>query len=468
MKFRSVHLAYLTLLIHWAPSNALSYAWGFLLLFFVLIAKPEWFRSNGPYTRAMLTSTLSFVVIFALSAAINFVYGDSSVNNLGWSVFTYGSTVASLLVIMFLPFREGDALKLFKFNLILTFVQVAIGYVQMLQAQSFQSLNPYSVLGPAAGDNFVGSTFDWGIGNLVAIKMSFMAIMFIPFWIAERNLKNTILLMTLLIGWILPSAIYTLLLGFISIAVFFVGQEIVRALSVSRMRTHIFFGLIAAILIGIIFIYTQQENVRYTVESLKQVYTTLRNKDIVQASRKMIYYRETLTDLPVRYPRVFTVGVGPGNYSSRSAWLVSGDYLTDQPDYIQVTPSDIAKRYTLALWGRRLISDEFKGGGSITNQPFSTWLSVFAEMGLLGLISLILVFSVMYRALTKGQALAPTAFDRNLNYGLRISVLYVVLLFFVDNIFEWPLVMTQLFVFVSVAIGKTERLQKVHVSDMPA
>jgi hypothetical protein len=345
---------------------------------------------------------------------------------------------------------------------------VAIGYMQMLQAQSFESLNPFSVLGPAAGDNFVGTTFDWGIGNLVAIKMSFMAIMFLPFWISERSLKNTVLLMVLLVGWILPSAIYTLLLGFIAIAVFFVGQEVVRTLSVSRMRTHIFFGLIAGILIGIIFVYTQQENVRYTVESLKQVYTTLRNKDIVQASRKMIYYRETLTELPVKYPRVLAVGVGPGNYSSRSAWLVSGDYLTEQPPYIKVTPSDIAKRYTIKLWGRRLISDEFKGGGSITNQPFSTWLSVFAEMGLLGLIALILIFGSIYRALNKGETSAVSAFDRNLNYGLRITVLYVVLLFFVDNIFEWPLVMAQFFVFVSIAVGKTERLQRVHVPSTPA
>jgi hypothetical protein len=468
MKLRAIHLAYLTLLIHWGPSNALSYGWGFVLLFFVLIAKPEWFRVNGPYTKSIIIFTLCFIAIFTLSAAVNFVYGDSSLNNLGWSVFTYGSTIASLLVLIVLPFRDGDAIRLFRFNLILTFVQVAIGYMQMLQAQSFESLNPFSVLGPAAGDNFVGTTFDWGIGNLVAIKMSFMAIMFLPFWISERSLKNTVLLMVLLVGWILPSAIYTLLLGFIAIAVFFVGQEVVRTLSVSRMRTHIFFGLIAGILIGIIFVYTQQENVRYTVESLKQVYTTLRNKDIVQASRKMIYYRETLTELPVKYPRVLAVGVGPGNYSSRSAWLVSGDYLTEQPPYIKVTPSDIAKRYTIKLWGRRLISDEFKGGGSITNQPFSTWLSVFAEMGLLGLIALILIFGSIYRALNKGETSAVSAFDRNLNYGLRITVLYVVLLFFVDNIFEWPLVMAQFFVFVSIAVGKTERLQRVHVPSTPA
>ncbi|HQQ95911.1 MAG TPA: hypothetical protein PLX35_01550 [Cyclobacteriaceae bacterium] len=460
MKIRSIHLAYLTLLIHWGPSNALSYGWGFLLLLFVLIAKPEWLRVNGHYTKSIATFTIGFIIIFFLSAFINFAYGDSSLNNLGWSVFTYGSTIASLLVILFLPFREGDAIKLFRFNLVLTFIEVAVGYVQMLQAQSFQSLNPYSVLGPAAGDNFVGTTFDWGIGNLVAIKMSFMAILFIPFWMTERNLKNSILLIILLVGWILPSAIYTLLLGFISIAIFFVGQELARVASVSKMRTHIFFGLVAAILMGLIFVYTQQENVRYTVESLKQVYTTLRNKDIVQASRKMIYYRETLTELPAKFPRIFTVGIGPGNYSSRSAWLVSGDYLTVQPEYISVTPSDIAKRYTIKLWGRRLISDEFKGGGSITNQPFSTWLSVFAEMGLFGLIALILIFSSIYRALSKGQVLAESEFDKNLNYGLRIMVVYVVLLFFVDNIFEWPLVMAQLFVFVSVAISKTEQVQK--------
>lgn len=460
MKITPRAIAFATLLVHWGPSNALSYGWGFLLFIFVLATKSVWFNSNGIFTRRITRYTIYFSIVFFLSAFVNLFKQDASYNNLFWSIFTYGSTLCTLIVFLSLPFREEDGASIFRFSLYLTFFQALVGYVQMLDASSFQTINPFGVLGPAAGDYFVGTTFDFGIGNQVAIKMSLTALLFIPFWFSERSGRNSIILILLLIGWILPSAIYTLIMGFLVIVLFFVVQGSFRSIFTLKIQPTIFYASLAGILIAGIFAYTQKENVGYMVESLKQVYTTVINKDIKQAARKVIYFRETITSLPLEYPYVPFIGVGPGNYSSRSAWLVSGEYLENQPSYIPVTPSKIAQDYNISLWSRKHISAEYLGGGSITNTPFSTWFSIFSEMGLLALLFMVMIMVTLYQSFGYTQRNAEDMFSRNLALGLKMALLYLVLLFFVDNLFEWPMVMAQFFVFAAVLLRRIENKMK--------
>lgn len=456
MRINARIIAYLTLLVHWGPSNALSYGWGFFLFLFVLFVKPSWFLMRGEHGQKVIKYALYFIVVFALSAVANALLGNVSINNLFWNCFTYGSTLCTLVVLFSLPFKDEDAPRIFWFSVYLTLFQVAVGYVQMLYAQSFQSLNPFGVLGKAAGDLFVGTTFDVGIGNMVAIKISLTVLLFIPFWFSERTMKNSFILVLLLIGWVLPSAIYTLIIGFIVIIFYYVIRGLVRALFTLRMPSTIFYALVTAVLIVGMFVYTQWENVEYTVESLRQVYTTAANKDVTKTSGKVVYFREVFSKLPIEYPWFPLVGVGPGNYSSRSAWLVSGEYLERQPDYIPITPSEAAKTYLIPLWSRKQISETSKGAGSITNQPFSTWISLFCEFGIGAVIVLSLLFFTLDRAFRRNQRQVEDIFQRDLALGLRMVLLYFVILFFVDNLFEWPMVMAQFLVFSALAIRRLD------------
>ena len=381
---------------------------------------------------------------------------EGSFNNMLWSIFTYGSTLLTLIVFLSLPFREEDTRKIFWFSLFLTLFECGLGYYQMLAAQSFRSLNPFAVLGPAAGDNFVGTTFDVGIGNLVAIKMSLTALLFIPFWFADRSIRNSALLLLLMMGWILPSAIYTLLFGLLVVFFFFIAQGLVRAALTLKIPSTIFYATVTGVLLLVIFFYTQRNNVEYTIESLKQVYSTARNEDVTQSSRKIIYIKEIFTKLPEDYPYFPMIGVGPGNYSSRSAWLVSGEYLEHQPDYIPVTPSEPARKYMIPLWSRKLITEEYKGGGSITNQPFSTWFSLFTELGIAAVILLCLIMLALYKSFDYAERKLNEPFYANLAIGLKMTILYLGLIFFVDNLIEWPIVMAQFFVFAALIVRRVE------------
>ncbi|MDZ7646836.1 MAG: hypothetical protein U5K54_06465 [Cytophagales bacterium] len=249
-----------------------------------------------------------------------------------------------------------------------------------------------------SGDNFVGTTFNLGIGNLVAVKISLMLLLFWPFWFAKRSIYNTLILVFLFIGWILTSALYSLLLGLFVITFFYFVNKLIHGFATFKFSASIIGVAIVSFLCIVVFVFTQPDNVGYLKASLKATYSTILDlPGEEQTIGKVLYYRRTLKDLPWEYPSMLLFGVGPGNYSSRSAWLVSGEYLLRQPSYIPITPSKVANDYTLSLWSKNLKSETFKGAGSILQQPFSTWLSVFAEFGLPGFCIFLLTFYTFYR-----------------------------------------------------------------------
>lgn len=449
-------IAYSTLLVYWAPSNALWYLWGFILFLFIVLAKPEWTKIQGRISKLILRAVLLFVIVFAISAAVNFKKHDSHLNNLVWSVITYGSSLCLLLAFLTLPFKAEDAWPIFKFSLYLSIIQVFVGYVQMLSYQSFTSLNPFSVGGGGVGDTFVGTTFDEGIGNHVAAKLALTALLFIPFWFNKRNLKSTVFLLILCVGWILASAIYTLLIGFLVVLYYFVYKKLLQSFTTSRLSKTVFYASIIGVIAVVSFISIQPENISYLTQTLKQAYFTFKEDELHSTGRKVAYYRRTLTKLPEEYPSALVVGTGPGNYSSRSAWLVSGEYLVHQPWYIPVTPTPLAKKYNISIWSSKMITRDYVDAGSIANQPFSTWLSVFAETGLIGLFAFATIFYALHRAFKRSQP-NKTPDLQSLQTGLRMSLLFITLLFFVDNLFEWPLVMGQFFVFACLYLKISEQ-----------
>lgn len=455
MKIGARGIGIMTVLIYWGPSNALYYLWGFGLLAFVIVFKPNWWRIKDLPSKSIIGHSIFFIAIFFLSALANLLIRPSSFNNLFWSILTYGSTFSVLVALLSVPFREKDLEDIFKFSIGLSLVQVILGYVQMLYGTSFQSLIPFFA-GQDAGDYFVGTTFNPGIGSLVAIKMSLTTLLFVPFWFRRNGWKNTLILFLLFIGWVLASALYTLLLGMFVLLLFFIFKRTNWNLRSLKINKSILYVALLGVLVITIFVFTQENNIRYVMTSLKYGYATLIGEEVPGkvSTRKIFYYKNTLIKLPKDHPDMLLVGMGPGNYSSRSAWLVSGEYLERQPFYIPVTPSKTAIEYTISIWSKNLIGSNFKGAGSITHQPFSTWLSVFAELGILGLFVMILLFKRIYKAV-KTDDVSMTNFMQDISFGLRISLVYIILLFFMENLFEYPMVMGQIFVFVCAFIKVT-------------
>lgn len=438
----------LTFLVYWGPSNLLSYLWGFLLFLLFYFFKREWLIVGGIYRSRALLYLLCFLAVFAASGLISIMLLNTPVNNLLWSFFTYGSTAFLVLALMGVPVKKSDLEVALNWAVYITVFQVLLGYIQMLSLQSFQTLNPFSG-GKDAGDFFVGTTFNPGIGSFVAMKVSLIAIMYLPFWMEDKSVKKSLIMATLLVGWILASALFTILIGLVVIFWLLVVKRLMAAGVTFRMSKTIFLILIfGGVAIGI-FAVVQRNNISYVTTSLRYAYATLMDIPTPgkESSRKIIYYKQSLGKLPFEHPVIWVAGLGPGNYSSRSAWMTSGEYLLHQPSYIKVTPSEFAQKYILNLWRRDMIGEKFKGAGSIMHQPFSTWLSVFIEMGFIALLFLILFFRKFYNAFSWLSSNQTDLFLSKIGLGLKMSLLYICALFFMENLFEYPLVMGQFFIF---------------------
>lgn len=448
MKVSPRLIAIITLLVYWSPWNGLYYFWGFFLFFFILIFKRDWAVVTGIFSKKIVRFVFAFVCLFFLSFFINYFFFYPSLNNFFWSVLTYGSTITILLALLMVPFKEEDVKSIFKFSLYLTLIEIGLGYFQMLQSQSFQYLNPF-MGGKAAGDFFVGTTFNIGLGSFVAIKVSLVTLLFIPVWIKNKTIKNSIFLLLLFVGWVLASALFTLIIGLGVALLFFLVKKLIKTFYSTKINKSVLYVLIISVFAIGIFSFTQRNNIMYFLASMRYTYATLMGTPTPGKieTRKIIYYKKTLADLPIDHPSVLLIGIGPGNYSSRSAWLVSGEYLLHQPAYLHITPSDISKKYVLTIWSKKMINEKFKGAGSIIHQPFSSWLSVFAEMGIVALLVFFFILNSFYRGFNFIQSTSGDSFLSQCALGLKICLVYIGFLFFIENLFEYPIVMGQFFIF---------------------
>lgn len=409
--------------------------------------KPKWLIPNTVNQRNIFICTGIFLLVMAVSYLVNLKQQNSSINNLIWTIITYGSSLAALHIFINLPYANDDFKTIMKFSIGLTVFQIALGYYQMVAGGSFQTLNPFT-LSAGAGDTFVGTTFDEGIGNQVAIKISIVAILFFAYWMSEKTFRNTILLILLCIGWLLPSAIYTLMAGLMVLAYEYVVKGIAHVVHKLKISTSIFLVIVIGIVIVIAFAVMQPDNISYVRTLVTRAYNTAKGNETDGKLGKIVYYKETFSRLFAENPHVIGLGVGPGNYSSRSAWMVSGAYLSDQPSYIPVTPSHAAETYVLPIWRKENITETFADASSISYQPFSSWISVLAEFGLLGFFPFVGIFYFLGKILNRSLQYAENSDQIRFAMGTKIVLLYICILFFIDNQFEWPMVMGQVFMLI--------------------
>lgn len=419
-------------------------------MFIILVLlKPNWLLPKTVNQRNILYCSGLFLIIMVLSYFINFREQNSSISNFFWTIVTYGSSLVALHIFINLPYGTNDIKSILKFSIGLTLFQIVLGYYQMVAYASFQTLNPFT-LSSGAGDSFVGTTFDEGIGNEVAVKISIIVLLFFSRWSYQKSLRNSIILILLCIGWLLPSAIYTLMAGLLVLLYEYLVKRIVLAFSTLRLNTSIFLFTAFGIILVVVFIIMQPNNISYVGTLLDRAYNTALGNETDSRLGKVVYYKDTFTRLFAEYPHAIALGVGPGNYSSRSAWLVSGAYLDNQPSYIPVTPSKAAQSFTLTIWRKENISKEFPDSSSISYQPFSTWLSVLAEFGIIGFLSFVGIFYFLLRIVIMSFSSYTDPYMTKYVQGTKIILYYIFFLFFIDNLFEWPIVMGQVFILVGV------------------
>ena len=152
----------------------------------------------------------------------------------------------------------------------------------------------------------------------------------------------------------------------------------------------------------------------------------------------------TLVFLPRQVPLQVLIGVGPGQYSSRASLMMSGEYLRDNPIPFTYIGS-LSDRFVLSLW--RSFQVNRPNGGS-TYFPFYSWMSLYGEMGLIGLG---IVNMVLLALVVASRIYHSVQFPR-LPFIIMVLTFYLALLGFQDNYWEFTQAVFPAFLFIKLGL----------------
>ena len=157
---------------------------------------------------------------------------------------------------------------------------------------------------------------------------------------------------------------------------------------------------------------------------------------------KINTYKETFYEIPKRDLTFLLIGNGLGWYSSRGALTCTGAYIEGYNELFRVSMSDYTKEYIYPGL-LRAYKQAHTDLGSVLARPYSTFVSVMGEIGIIGLSLLFILFSRIIR-----------------QFGMNARVLLMTWLAscFVENFLEYSKVI--LFLYICIYLGALNTIKR--------
>lgn len=137
---------------------------------------------------------------------------------------------------------------------------------------------------------------------------------------------------------------------------------------------------------------------------------------------------------------ILITGVGGGNYNSRAAFMLNGDYTS--VSFIPVSISQWHQMYIMPLWSKEILSEAYQDGSM--NQPFSNFLSILAEYGIFGftlfILGLMKIRTFLIKRIPKSHTKEINAFNFIFIFMLAEGML--------DNMFEYAEIIFPFFILI--------------------
>lgn len=160
---------------------------------------------------------------------------------------------------------------------------------------------------------------------------------------------------------------------------------------------------------------------------------------------KLEIYKNTYIDIPQGDIKFALLGNGMGNYASRAALTCTGYYVKSYSDFFEPSMSDYTEEYIFPTLLRAYYNSA-TDYGSVLARPYSSFIALMGEMGLVGVIVSMLIIIEIYKRLDK--------------YGKSILLLWLSSCV-LECYFEYTKVIT--FVLIGIGICKIwSREQKEH------
>ncbi|MCY4419379.1 MAG: hypothetical protein OXB93_06000 [Cytophagales bacterium] len=149
-------------------------------------------------------------------------------------------------------------------------------------------------------------------------------------------------------------------------------------------------------------------------------------------------------------PKTLFLGAGAANYSSRAAFVMGGEYVGWYPQHLSYKSEDFSKG-PFSLWNPRVVTFMYTDGTA--NQPFSFYLQLLTEYGLIGVfLFLLLYIGFLYR---KRHLLSPESMCIIILILFSLSIEYWFEYLSLMVIFEW-MILTEIYTFQKEKLSRAD------------
>lgn len=399
----------LTLFLVWQPIKTVGIIAPFAVLAYYTLREKDY---------KPLIDAIKICVYILLFYGVHYIISDSHLHT--WSAALTIITYGGLIVAYVLPELNIENEKKY-YNLIGT-ILIAQSVIGLLQ--SFTSALIISDLSfDGANGDFVKGTiqlipqYSEDFGNVMfATNIVGLILIYFQKYLSTKSIKDISIILLGLLVLILASVVH-LLIVFIVALVLTTLIFMIKNRYLMRNLSYIF---ITPIILILIFRITQPNNF-----SLLKQYG---EKIISLENKKAKITERVFTEALQKYPKIWFIGMGPGQFSSRAALIATGYYFggTERPKQLPrflVGTSTYIDNYLLDLW-LMLSDDEKKYGVSIMEKPYYTWLSVFTEFGLIFTVT---ICFLIYKFVLKIIRSSELSEKSNKNYATQFTKIFIIL-----------------------------------------
>ena len=418
---RFVLLYILTLAIAFSPIKAIGQFIGIIcllgLIFFVQV-RP---------TTHLLKYSLVLLVFTALGCLYFLILPEFSFIN--YLLFLITASSFLILIYDLRPVMSPSLLnKLAFITLVVIFFQAAYGILQGIvaaaQTGSFDIAN-----GDVVRGTIEPGFFPSGLGGNVmyAILLSSLLVFSLGASRLRFSWPRIVIYATCALAWVTASVLHTILFfGVAAVVALLIVKVPRRKKWISKKIRQFRLGTVVIMLLITILLPVIIPSNLNTLPNFLSYTLDIREDSYSEKSRATYYL---FTELPEEYPLQPIIGLGPGQYSSRAALILTGQYLRGSslplPNYI----STATGKFILPLWESFLL----KPGQGSTYFPFSSWLSLYGETGILGILFIVVVTLTLVFNLRRWNS----QHFPGINLSLLILIFYILFLGFQDNYWEF-------------------------------
>lgn len=239
-----------------------------------------------------------------------------------------------------------------------------------------------------AGDWSTG-TLGLNQGNILCILLGFSSIYYFFTYMKSKEIKNLILFFISIFIMLSTFSLVNIVI-FLGIIFIYLMQQLFKNKGSKWLITIPVVAI--ALLYGVSPQWVKNDIKNFTdVEYLSQRFG------------KAQTYMDTYFNIPSQDFKFLLIGNGVGNYSSRAALTVSGNYIGIYNKFLEPDVSEYSQKYIIdKLYGDKA-QEELYFSASVLGTPLSIYITIMGEFGFIGLGVFIFIVIILFKEINRYQ-----------------------------------------------------------------